>query len=327
MYLITKIIAGLILLTAIIIALVIFLVIAPIIPTSAFITEQFPLNKLTTIVAPTSFPKADYAYTFLKEGTGTFQCFVYLDNLLRTGAAVDCGTGSNQPSCKTGLYDEACQCTSLTDCTNCLHDGYKNLFSLYGVYNFEVLNVPDASRQQSVSAQIAVQTQTAADRFVETIPLPPLPLQKWTMITLSKSGRRVDVYYNGTLVSSLTLLNMISTLNPSGAVAQAGNSGLSGIITMININANVATIHSVSNYYSQMVDTRGNPVKLDTRAGPFTQNIAPVNTWSIVNSLCLNGSCLSIPKVSNAMPTLPQFNSSSTKSTISPLYSVQSQYA
>ena len=34
-----------------------------------------------------------------------------------------------------------------------------------------------------------------------------------------------------------------------------------------------------------------------------------------------------IPKVSNAMPTLPQFNSSSTKSTISPLYSVQSQYA
>ena len=39
--------------------------------------------------------------------------------------------------------------------------------------------------------------------YIETFVLPPLPFQKWTMITINREGRRFDIYYNSTLYNTI----------------------------------------------------------------------------------------------------------------------------
>jgi hypothetical protein len=286
----------------------------------------FPLNTKTSVLTTSSFMTPAGSLSFLKEGTGTFQAYVYLDSLSQTGGQSSCGTLPNQPSCSSGLYDP-CACNAMVDCTNCSHDGYKNIISLYGVYTLEVLPYPDASRQNTVSAQLAVQTQTATDSFIETVPLPPIPLQKWVMITLSKSGRRVDVYYNDQLVASSTLLNMISTLQPSGAIAQAGDTTLSGKIGGIVMSGSTATIGSVASAYSSTSDTRGAP-----KAFPSPTAIKASGP-GLLSSLCLDGSCLQLPRIGDASPSISQLsdslnglNSSESVSVVSPAFNVVAPY-
>jgi len=244
-----------------------------------------------------------------------------------------CGALPNQPSCTSGQYDP-CTCKNAVDCTNCSHDGYKNLLSLYGVYNIEVLPFPDASRQNMISAQLVVQTQTANTSFVETVPLPPIPIQKWVMITISKTGHRIDVYYNASLVLSSTMLNMISIMQPSGAIAQAGQSGLSGSIGIISMNSSPATIGSVSASYSQTSDTRGAPTKFKQSLTSYTNTIDSAKATGILSTLCLDGSCLYLPRVGNTIPSLSQFtdsldglSASASVSSVSPAFTVSTDYA
>jgi hypothetical protein len=326
-----------------IVAIVIILIVviyyyffAPSSPVSQIFTVNadgpFELSKRESILQSSSFPSGKAAQAFLTEGTGSFQAYIYMDSLSQTGSVSSCGTRPNQPSCSSGLYDP-CTCDALVDCRNCTHDGYKNLVSLYGVYNLEVLPFPDASRQNTVSAQIAVQTQTANQAFVETIPLPPIPLQKWVMITISKSGRRVDVYYNATLVVSKTLLNMISTMNPSGTIVQAGDSTLSGTIGVISMSSSSAIIGSVASFYSQSSDTRGAPTKFAISLDSYGNTVKPNSGNALLKTLCLDGSCLYLPKVGNANASLAQFTdslsnlSSTSSSKVSPAFSVRTDYA
>ena len=304
----------------------------PIPASNTTIDGPFPLSSRKAVVVSSSFALPAASLSFLKEGTGTFQAYIYLDSLSQTGGLSDCGTRPNQPSCSSGLYDP-CVCTSNVDCTNCSHSGYKNLVSLYGVYNLEVLPFPDASRQNTVSTQLAIQTQTSNQAYIETIPLPPIPLQKWVMVTISKTGRRIDIYYNDSLVSSTTLLNMISTMQPSGSIVQAGDTTLSGTIGMISMNGSSSTIGSVAAHYSSTSDTRGAPTKFAISLSSYTNNVTPLTTSGIISNLCLDGSCLYLPRVGNANPSLSQFtdsltglSNSSSAVKVSPAYSVNTQY-
>ena len=299
---------------------------------STTVDGPFSLSKSTPILVSSSFPSPAGSLSFLKDGTGTFQAYIYLDSLSQTGSVSPCGTSMNQPSCSSGLYDP-CTCAGKMDCSNCSHDGYKNLISLYGVYNLEVLPFPDACRQNSVSTQLAIQTMTADETFIETIPLPPLPLQKWTMFTISKTGRRIDVYYNSSIVTSSTLLNMISNMNPSGSIVQAGDSSLSGSIGVISMNGATSTVGSVASQYSQTSDTRGAPTKFAISLKSYTNKIAANPGPGILSSLCLDGSCLHLPRVGNANPSLSQFtdslsglSNSANRTTVSPAYNVRTQY-
>ena len=293
----------------------------------------FPLSAKTSVVKSSDFSSAAQSQHFLTEGTGTFQAYVYLDSLSQTSSVSSCGTRPSQPSCTTGLYDP-CTCTSSVDCTNCSHDGYKNLVSMYGVYNLEILPFPDASRQNTVSTQLSVQTQTASQTFIETIPLPPIRLQKWVYITISKVGRRVDVYYNDSLVTSTTLLNMISTTNSSGSIVQAGDSGLSGSIGIISMNDSTSTIGSVAGKYSQISDTRGAPSKFAISLQSYTNTVNPVSTSGVLSALCLDGSCLNLPRVGNVSTSLSQFadnlnslSNTASSNVISPAFNVETNYA
>ena len=271
-------------------------------PQQTVMSGPYPLSVSKAVVSTSDFSTVPGSTAFLTDGQGTFQCFIYLDQTLKTGGHVDCGTNQNQPSCDTGLYND-CKCTTPADCTNCAHKGYNQLINLYGVYKLEVMNAPDASRPNSVAVQLSVQTKylnasSNPASNIQTIPLPPLAKQKWTMITISREGRRIDVYYNNTLVSSSTTNNMIATTNVNGTPVMVGDFGLSGHVGGISFFPSRLSIQDVSTQYGETTDTRGNPTVFTTSQTSNSYEVSSrTNTPSIISSLCLDGSCISLPQV------------------------------
>jgi len=323
----------------VIIALIFILILKKNAPATVFYRGPFFLTKKASIVTGSDFKTDKEATRFLTAGEGTFQAFVYLDTLSKTGSYAACGTASNQPDCSTGLYG-VCKCTGKADCGNCRHDGYKNVVALYGVYNLEILNIPDASRQNAVSTQLAIKTTASTstgtnDVFVETIPLPALPMQKWVMITIAHDGRRIDVYYNDNLVSSSTLENTISTNTYDLTYVEAGDNSLSGTIALLRFYSSRLPTGQVASIYKSLVDTRGAPLDLSTDASQITAAITAPTAGSLLSRLCLDGSCASSGSFRAPSVTLPQvmdsvnniYGSSSAMGSIASIYSLNSEYA
>jgi len=292
-------------------------------PQQTVMTGPFPLSTSKAVVSTRDFSTIPGSTAFLTDGQGTFQCFVYLDQNLKTGKHVDCGSNSNQPSCDTGLYGD-CHCTSVADCTNCAHKGYNQLLNLYGVYKLEIMNAPDASRPNSVAVQLSVQTKylngtSNPGSNIQTIPLPPVSQQKWTMITISREGRRIDVYYNNTLVSSSTTNNMVVTTNVNGTPVTVGDFGLSGQVGGIYFFPNRLSIQDISTQYSQATDTRGNPTIFTTAQTSNSYTVSSGTTSnSIIKALCLDGSCISLPQVGQPNILHPNMGSYSNIFNINP---------
>jgi len=293
----------------------------------------FSLTSPNSIVSSSNFGSISDANRFLKNGAGTFQCFVYLDTLSRSGGAVGCGqTGG--PKC-SGFFDP-CKCTNTSDCTNCVHVGYNSLVSLYGVYTLEVLTAPDASRPSSVLAQLSVKTTTqtmgTVVNYIETIPLDAIPMQKWTMITIAKEGRRIDVYYNDHFVSSTSLNNMIVGTG-DGTIVVAGDIGLSGSIGLVRFDTNRLSVGEVSSVYSQLADTRGAPNTISTNVtgttASMSANTAPFY-MRVLTALCLDGSCLTVPQIHAPVIGQPFTREPEIQPTLgrpSPIYALSTEYA
>jgi hypothetical protein len=250
---------------------------------------------------------------FLTSGQGAFQCFVYLDGNVRTGNASDCGTDPAVPSCNTGTYQE-CPCDTDVSCSNCAHSGYKKLINLYDTFHIEILTMPDASRQRSVSSQITVKTSPTQTTYaVETFPLPPLPEQKWTMITISKQGRQIYVYYNNILVLSKKALHTFSITPPGSQIPVfGGDVNLSGTLAMATFFPNFQSISDVESRYSQMVDTRGNlnTMPVVPTSSSYAINDTGASFWgNVYKFFCLDGSCFSTSQRPVIVPTIPSIYS------------------
>lgn len=241
----------------------------------------FELAGRSTAVRSNDFGTPTQASAFLRNGAGTFQTFVYLDTIAKTGEYMPCGSSPAEPSCDSGLY-RTCECESKTACQQCVHKGYKTLFSLYGVYTLEVLNVPDASRPNAVAAQMAIHTTSGSSLFKETVALPALPLQKWTMVTVVHEGRRLDVYYNDKLITSATLENMISSENYNMTYVDVGDSGLTGVMTLLRFYEGAATGYQVNSQYVSQVDTRGSPVEINTEKAEYSTAISKASAGSLL---------------------------------------------
>jgi hypothetical protein len=304
------------------------------VPPTTFFKGPFFLSKNESIVEASDFSSLDESTRFLTAGNGSFQAFVYLDTLSKTGTYIGCGTDSNKPNCDSGLYG-VCTCTSISNCDNCKHDGYKNVVSLYGVYRLEILNVPDASRQNAVSTQLVVKTTSPTSSgvnsiFVETIALPPLPMQKWVMITITNDGRRVVVYYNDGMVSSSTLENTIYTKSFDLTYVKAGDDSLSGTIGLLRFYSNSLSTSQVSSMYASLVDTRGSPIELSTDASKITAAISVPTAGSLLSRLSIDGlraPSVTIPQISDALSVADIYGNSSQRGSISALYTLNSPYA
>ena len=297
----------------------------------------YPLTKRGSIITGSDFSSTTAASNYLKSGAASFQFFLYLDTLTKTGEVAGCGGQPNLPSCDSGLYD-VCNCSAVANCDNCAHPGYKQLVSLYGVYRLEILNVPDASRQNAVSTQLAVITTSTsssgqAESHLETVPLPPLPLQKWVMVTMAHDGRRIDMYYNDRLVSSANMQNMISTRSYDLSYVNAGDSGLTGSITMLKFYTSRLSVPEVAGIYMNSVDTRGSPNSVITERAVYSANLTKIDSGSLLARLpsvpTFGMPSVTLPQLGDALATTNIYGDTSTiqVGSISNLYALDTPYA
>ena len=245
------------------------------------------------------------------------QFFVYLDGTLRMGQSIESGSsGSNVPSQDSGLYQQ-CRCTSKDDCRNCLpHIGYQTIMNIQDTFVLEILNSPDASRPNAVATQIYVKTQVSDNFNIETFPLPPLPEQKWTMVTISKQGRQINVYYNSTLVLAKKAQNNFSTRTPTCSPVSVGSNSLSGKVATVTYFSSHQTINDVAARYQALTDTRGNLISMQIKPTSTSYMTTDNSPAGFVKSLCLDLSCFSGLAKSEKIPTIP------------PIYNtIETQYA
>lgn len=241
--------------------------------------------------------------------TGTFQAFVYPLQAQKTGTVVLCNpTGSEnpgEPECSTGNYT-LCKCVG-NDCTQCAHSGYVNVLNISKVIRVELLASPDAGRPNAASTQLVVRT-TGMDHpvvngrtnislpkiqtvFEETIPLPEIPFQKWTFLTLAREGRRFDVYYNGKLVASKRTQNVVDTRAAFGPIV-AGDPNLIGKMAFVQSFGEKLSQPQIMEQYKANSDTTGQPIIS-----------APLNIFDYLPN-CKDGGCISGPTVRPASPLL-----------------------
>jgi hypothetical protein len=250
---------------------------------------------------------------------GTFSAFVYLSQANRTATYSSCGTSSGS-SCENGEYS-ICTCgttiggtsTNSADCTNCAHTGYKQVFNLGGILFLEVLVAPDASRQQKAAAQLVIKTQNVENVFVESIVLPPLDVQKWTYVTISREGRRFDIFYNNTLILSKSAQYSMYPMGPLSTTT-SGSSGLEGKLINANIYNYRLSSMDVANKYAENADTRGRPFFNDSLNPVGIRNIGGIfptyssTMFSSVASfippirICPPEGCIASPTIQPANP-------------------------
>jgi hypothetical protein len=142
---------------------------------------------------------------------------------------------------------------------------------------FKSCDKPDLPRVQTV--------------FEETIPLPEIPFQKWTFITIAREGRRFDVYYNGKIVMSKRTQNVMDTRAAFGPI-RAGDPNLVGKIAFVQTFPQKLTQTDVMANYKANSDTTGQPTLS-----------APGSIFDYLPN-CKDGGCISGPKMRPTSPLL-----------------------
>lgn len=241
--------------------------------------------------------------------TGTIQAFVYPLQAQKTGTVTLCNPSGSanpgEPDCSTGLYN-VCACTG-NDCSKCAHSGYVNVLNISNVVRLELLASPDAGRPNAASTQLVVRTvgldypmkDGKPDNtqpkvqvvFEETIPLPTIPYQKWTFVSLAREGRRFDVYYNGEIVVSKRVQNTLDVKAAYGPIV-AGDPNLLGTLALVEAFPEKLSQPEIQKRYKKLSDTTGSP-----------SLSKPIDFFAYMPS-CEGGDCISGPKVRPTSPLL-----------------------
>jgi len=257
-------------------------------------------NKSTAIefIGPVNLSTATTIFntesvkSFEQNNYGTLQGFLSIVPLHRTPTAFTCGTTGN-PSCDTGRFDN-CTCVDTT-CSNCTRNGYYPIIQIGDTLSLEILPAPDAGRPGQAMAQLAITTQTnLSPKTIEILNLPPIPTQKWVMISIVKEGRRFSIYYNNALVlSQKTQYYVASSVGKNGIIC--GNPVFNGSAANFTLTQTAMAGMEIAAAYTKYSDTRGVPyvsMKTDKKLD-FT-----------IPSLCPSGGCLQTPTIRPAQPYL-----------------------
>jgi hypothetical protein len=287
------------------------------------VTHQGP----TDLGSTHTVASAEDAQDYYRNAEGSLSAFIYLNPMVRTGSHQPCGTNPNQPSCADGTF-APCPCTSPSDdCTPCAHAGYNSVINIAGILGLEMLMAPDASRQGKAMAQLVIRTEgppltptaTSSQKYIETLSLPPIPLQKWTMITVAREGRRFDVYYNDSVVlSQMTMFMPVANpINTNFRGIVSGSEGLLGTLALANVYNYRLKSQDVAAKYRELSDTRGTPYlgNQATTLKPSMSDViglapsyassvgASLGSVGLPNfSLCPKGGCFETPVVRPANP-------------------------
>jgi len=263
------------------------------------------------------------SYDFINNSSVTFQGFIYLQQLQKTVVTTACSsTDQSLPNCDTGRYS-LCECVS-GDCSKCMHTGYLQVLDINKICSLEILGAPDGGRQGKASVQFTVKTQSSgaidnsgsainpemhpdssgnasslSNIYLETFVLPPIPFQQWTMITISREGRRFDFYYNDQLVLSKHTSTVLYNSQLSGSVL-IGNDQINGSSGFFTMYKTIQSAEQIHNQYNSFIDTKKTPifdVSIPSNMKPMAGIFGQITLPSALNipSLCPSGDCLGNP--------------------------------
>jgi hypothetical protein len=131
----------------------------------------------------------------------------------------------------------------------------------------------------------------SSNHYIESVQLPAIPLQTWTIITIVKEGRRFDIYYGQKLVAS-TLTQYIPVPADGSYDWEAGNRRWKGKIGFFNGFKSAFGAAEVQKDVSDLVNTRGVPFYIDQPPFDFSFKIPD----------CPFGNCNALPEVKPLNP-------------------------
>ena len=232
--------------------------------------------------------------------TGSLRFAIFIENAPKTLKKVDCVDDSSfqtvfKPSCSDYSF-KPCKCSGIT-CTTCAmteESSYMSkLLSIGSVFELWTSGYTSTNDKPYVSTLLKIQTASSSTQsYVEGITLPAIPLQRWTVITIVKEGRRYDVFYGEKLVASS--LCAYVPLNPSsGSDWKAGTSvkGWKGKIGLFNAFSKAQSHDDIHADVSSLLNTRGVPFHLEDLKFNFHVNIP-----------CVLGNCNTLPVVKPLNP-------------------------
>jgi len=216
---------------------------------------------------------------------------VYINSAPKTISNVGCTSVTDTTVLRQSCNDysfTSCRCSSVNDCTNCKTDTYLTpLLSLGSFVNLMVSGYIAQSDKPLVSTLLTIKTASGSDTHIESISLPAIPLQKWTVVSLVQEGRRIDVYYGAKSVASMYL-----KYTPVPAYAGEGwtvggmrGGGWVGQIGLFASSTKATSSSDVERDVSSIVDTTGMPYSQDEIDFSFDLNLPT----------CLFGTCSGLP--------------------------------
>ncbi len=115
----------------------------------------------------------------------------------------------------------------------------------------------------------------------QNIPIPSIPLQRWTQVVMVSEGRSLDVYVNGQLATSDQLTNL--PYSAAGSIVIVPNN-IMGQAAYIQVWPRRLTGSEIASNYADTSDSQGRPL-----LGPaILQTIKGV---SLPNIFCSGGNC------------------------------------
>ena len=222
---------------------------------------------------------------------------IYIESAPKTVAKVDCldtATPLTQfgPSC-TDYTFKTCKCLGAS-CTGCVVNSPYLSKVLYAgdVLELWASGYTSTNDKPLVPALLKIKTATDSNQhFVESLSLPAIPLQRWTVVTIVKEGRRIDVYYGEKTVASKLCDNLPLSASSDGWRA-CGMEGWKGQIGLFTGSMKAKTQDDVNADVEALVNTRGIPFYLEQINFSFDLSMPE----------CMLGGCNKLPEIKPLNP-------------------------
>jgi hypothetical protein len=221
---------------------------------------------------------------------------VYIKTSPKTVKEVHCenavDTTTMKQSCTEYSYS-TCTCSSRSDCLNCKEPAHLvPLLSLGSSVKLLSSGYVSQSDKPFVSTLLTIKTGSGSNTHIESVSLPAIPLQKWTVVTIVQEGRRIDVFYGAKSVASTYLKYTPIPAHVTDSWMVGGMPGWVGQIGLFSTSLTAKTSADVESDIVQLVDTTGLP---------YTQNEMDFS-FDLSLPSCLFGTCSGLPPVKPPNP-------------------------
>lgn len=136
-------------------------------------------------------------------------------------------------------------------------DAFYPMFGWAGFFTFGIVPGGASTSKDKSTGTVLKIKNTGSATIPETIVCPAIPLQKWTYVAITIEGRRIDIMYNGRVVSS-HLLDAMPAYNMTGTI-NSGSANLQGRIGLVAYNNRRMDAEEIMIDYVSSSDTRGKP--------------------------------------------------------------------